>query len=66
MPKMVENEVKRQVNLIEIKNELQKKGAKVLDEIYNLNDIFENTDSKIISNAISKGGNVFCNKIRRI
>ena len=63
MPKMVENEVKRQVNLIEIKNELKKKDAKVLDDIYNLNNIFENTDSKIISNAISTGGNVFAIKL---
>ena len=63
MPKMVENEVKRQVNLIEIKNELKKRDAKVLDDIYNLNNIFENTDSKIISNAISTGGNVFAIKL---
>ncbi len=63
MPKMVENEVKRQVNLIEIKNELQKKNAKVLDEIYDISDIFKETDSKIISKAISKGGNVFAIKL---
>ena len=63
MPKMVENEVKRQVNLIEIKNELQKKDAKVLDEIYDINDIFKKTDSKIISNAISNGGNAFAIKL---
>jgi glutamyl-tRNA(Gln) amidotransferase subunit E len=63
MPKMVENEVKRQVNLIEIKNELQKRDAKVLDEIYNLNDIFKKTDSKIIFKAISTGGNVFAIKL---
>ena len=61
---MVENEVKRQVNLIEIKNELQKRDAKVLDEIYNLNDIFEKTNSKIISKAISKDGNVFAIKLK--
>jgi glutamyl-tRNA(Gln) amidotransferase subunit E len=63
MPKMVENEVKRQVNLIEIKNELQKRDAKVADDIYNLNDIFKKTDSKIISNAISKDGNVLAIKL---
>jgi glutamyl-tRNA(Gln) amidotransferase subunit E len=63
MPKMVENEVKRQVNLIEIKNELQKRDAKVLDEIYNLNNIFDKTDSKIISKAISEEGNVFAIKL---
>ena len=30
MPKMVENEVKRQVNLIEIMNELQRREAKLI------------------------------------
>ena len=34
MPKMVENEVKRQVNLIEIMKELQRREAKVDKEIY--------------------------------
>ena len=63
MPKMVENEVKRQVNLIEIRNELQKRDAKVADDIYNLNDIFKNTNSKILSNAISKEGNVLAIKL---
>ncbi len=38
----------------------------LIDDIYNVNDIFEKTESKIISNAISKGGNVFAIKLRRI
>ena len=63
MPKMVENEVKRQVNLIAIKNELQNKDAKVLDKIYDVSDIFKKTDSKIISKAISNDGNVFAIKL---
>lgn len=63
MPKMVENEVKRQVNLIEIMKELQRKGAKVNNEIHNVNDLFEKTESKIITKAISRGGNVFAIKL---
>ncbi len=63
MPKMVENEVKRQINLIEIKNELQRRDAKVVDDIYNLNDIFKKTNSKIISKAISNDGYVFAIKL---
>ena len=66
MPKMVENEVKRQLNLIEIMKELQSREATVDNEIHNLNKIFEKTESKIISKALSKGGNVLCNKIRWI
>ena len=41
----------------------KKRMQKLLDDIYNLNNIFENTDSKIISNAISTGGNVFAIKL---
>jgi glutamyl-tRNA(Gln) amidotransferase subunit E len=63
MPKMVENEVKRQVNLIQIMKELQNRGATVDNNIHNLNYIFEETESKIITNAISKGGIVFAIKL---
>ena len=63
MPKMVENEVKRQINLIEIMKELQSKEATVDNEIHEVDDIFENTESKIITRAISKGGNVFAIKL---
>ncbi|RBQ22475.1 Glutamyl-tRNA(Gln) amidotransferase subunit E [Candidatus Methanobinarius endosymbioticus] len=51
MPKIVEREVQRQLKLIEIKEELEKRDAKVLDEIHHLNPIFENSSSKIISAA---------------
>ncbi len=63
MPKMVENEVKRQLNLIEIMKELQSREATVDNEIHNLNKIFEKTESKIISKALSKGGNVLAIKL---
>lgn len=64
MPKMVENEVKRQINLIEIMRELQHRGAEVDDQIHTINDLFENSESKIISKAISKGGNVLAIKLK--
>ena len=63
MPKMVENEVKRQVNLIQIMKELQSRGATVDNNIHNLNYIFEKTESKIITNAILKGGIVLAIKL---
>ncbi|MCL2116246.1 MAG: Glu-tRNA(Gln) amidotransferase subunit GatE [Methanobrevibacter sp.] len=56
MPQIVENEVTRQLNLIDIKEELIKRNAQVLDEIHNLNPIFENSSSKIISQAESVKG----------
>ena len=63
MPKMVENEVKRQINLIEIMKKLQSRGAKADNEIYNVDDLFGKTESKIINKAISKGGNVYAIKL---
>jgi glutamyl-tRNA(Gln) amidotransferase subunit E len=53
MPEMVEREVQRQIKLVEIKKELKKRGGKVPDEIYDINDLFKDTSSKIISSAPS-------------
>ncbi len=64
MPKMVENEVERQINLIEIRNELQSRNASVDEIIHDVGEIFDGTESKIISNAISKGGKVFAIKLK--
>ncbi len=63
MPKMVENEVKRQINLIELIKELQSRGATVNNQIHNVDDLFEKTESKIIKKAISKGGNILAIKL---
>ena len=56
IPEIVENEVLRQLNLIEIKEELTRRNAEVLDEIHDLNSLFENSSSKIISSAESVKG----------
>lgn len=53
MSEIVENEVQRQLALIEIKEELNKKNAQVLEEIHDLDSLFENTESKILSQAES-------------
>lgn len=53
MSKIVENEVTRQLNLIDIKKELNERNAEVLEEIHDLNDLFENTESKILKSAES-------------
>ncbi|MDR2829466.1 MAG: Glu-tRNA(Gln) amidotransferase subunit GatE [Methanobrevibacter sp.] len=53
IPKMVELEVQRQLNLIKIKNEIEKRDANVLNEIFNVDNVFKNTSSKIISKAKS-------------
>lgn len=51
IPKMAELEVERQLNLIKIKEELENRNAEVLKEIYDLNDLFKDTSSKILSSA---------------
>ena len=51
MSEIVENEVKRQLSLIDIKKELKSRNAEVLEEIHDLDEIFENTESKILKNA---------------
>ena len=63
MPTMVEHEVQRQVKLIEIMKELQNRNANVDDEIYNVSELLVNTDSKIISKALSNDGKVLAIKL---
>ena len=64
MIKLVENEVKRQINLIEIKKKLQSRKAQVYEELYNVKEIFCDTESKIISKALSNGGVVLTIKLK--
>jgi len=62
IPQIVENEVRRQLRLIEVKEELISRGAKLSDfdkiEIVDITRLFENTTSKIISSMLKKGGKV--------
>ena len=51
MPVIVENEVARQLALADIKDELVKRNAKVEDTIYDLDEVFKDTSSKILSSA---------------
>ncbi|RIB35637.1 MAG: glutamyl-tRNA(Gln) amidotransferase subunit E [Candidatus Nanoclepta minutus] len=61
IPKVVEYEVLRQLRLLEIRDELRKRGLKKEDldgNIYDLTEILKNTKSKIIKNSLEKGGKV--------
>ena len=53
MPEMVEREVTRQIKLVEIREELKIRDAKVPEQIYDVNELFQNTTSKIIASAPS-------------
>jgi glutamyl-tRNA(Gln) amidotransferase subunit E len=55
MPQMVENEVKRQIKLIEIRDQLVDGNAKIYDEIHELNQLFVESKSKIIKKALKNG-----------
>lgn len=51
--KVVEYEVLRQLNLLKIREELQKRNSKALDRVFDVTDVFKNTKSRIL-----KGKNV--------
>lgn len=63
MPKMVENEVKRQINLISIKDELLQREAQVNDDIFDVGELFQKTESKIISKALKNGKKILAIKL---
>ncbi|KXA92623.1 glutamyl-tRNA amidotransferase [candidate division MSBL1 archaeon SCGC-AAA259E17] len=54
---VIEKEVQRQIKLLEIKEELEKRNTpKSEKEIFEVTDIFSDTDSKIIKNSPGDGG----------
>ena len=53
---IVKNEILRQRKLMELKDELNNRGARVEHRIEDLSFIFKDTDSKVINRA---GGKVF-------
>ncbi len=57
--KAVESEVQRQTALLEIREELTKRGAReeeVRPEFHNLTEVFKGTKSKVIEKGLNKGG----------
>ena len=66
IPLWVEREIERQINLVEIKRELNNKGSErdLELKIIELTDIFSNTSSKIIASSIKKNGAVYGIKLK--
>ena len=54
MPTIVENEVQRQLNLIDIANTLKERNAEVETEIYDVTEVFENTASKVVKSILAE------------
>ncbi|WP_290901076.1 Glu-tRNA(Gln) amidotransferase subunit GatE [Ferroglobus sp.] len=51
LDKVVEYEVLRQVNLLKIRDELRERNAEVVEEIFDVSEIFKGTKSKILRRA---------------
>ncbi|MEM2975006.1 MAG: Glu-tRNA(Gln) amidotransferase subunit GatE [Candidatus Bathyarchaeia archaeon] len=63
---VIENEVKRQLSLLEIRDELHKRGIKdehIKEEFVDVTHVFKETKSKVIAQAISKGEHVLAVKL---
>ncbi len=66
IPQLVENETRRQVALLEIKEELHKRGLKKVEEIpKDVTALFHGTRAAFIERIVSSGGRVFAAKLPR-
>ncbi len=64
IPQLVDNEVERQLSLLEIKQELQKRGLKEIKENpRDVTEIFKGTRAAFIERIIAGGGRVFALKL---
>lgn len=54
MPTIVENEVERQLNLIEIAKILDDRDAEVEEEIHDVTELLENSESKVVQSTLSE------------
>lgn len=63
IPLLVELEVQRQSNLLKLAEELKKNDAKVEGKIHNITELVKNSESKVISSALQKGGAVLAIKL---
>lgn len=60
IPKYIEEEVARQLGLIDVKNELERRGIKnVKTQIIDISNILKNTSSAVIKNILSESGKAF-------
>jgi glutamyl-tRNA(Gln) amidotransferase subunit E len=65
--KVIENEVQRQLSLLEIREELRKRGVKEVDmveEFVDVTQVFKNTKCKVIAKAIKQNNPVLAVKLR--
>ena len=64
LPVYVENEVRRQLSLLEIKDLLRRRGAAGMTcEVEDLSGMFADTKCKVLSSALSSGGRVLAARL---
>ncbi|MEE8401780.1 MAG: Glu-tRNA(Gln) amidotransferase subunit GatE, partial [Candidatus Hydrothermarchaeaceae archaeon] len=62
---IIKGEVKRQQNLIDVKEEIKKRGSpKIKSNIFDVSEVFSKTGSKVIAGQIGKGGKVLALGLR--
>jgi glutamyl-tRNA(Gln) amidotransferase subunit E len=64
LPSILEREVQRQTKLLEIKEELQRRGAKVDARIIDVTELFGKTESKLIKKALREGGMILAVRLQ--
>lgn len=64
--KVIENEVQRQVALLEIRDELKRRGATTVEKKFiDVTNVFSHTKSRVIQKAIEAGGVVLAVKLSK-
>lgn len=66
IPKVIEYEVLRQLNLLKIAEELRNRGVReedITEDYVEITDIFQNTKSKMIKKIIDEGGKIIALKV---
>ncbi|RLG98558.1 Glu-tRNA(Gln) amidotransferase GatDE subunit E, partial [Candidatus Bathyarchaeota archaeon] len=66
LPVVIENEVRRQLGLLKIKDELQSRGVReedIREEFIDVTDVFKETKCKVIRKVVEKGNKVLAVKL---
>jgi len=67
LPKVIEYEVLRQVKLLEIRDELRRRGVSendLLGEVYDVTEVFANTKSKLVIENVRRGHKVYATVLK--
>lgn len=63
--KVIDFEVKRQLNLLKIIREVERRRGRVEDKIYNLSEFFHGTKCRVLQRILEKNGKIFGFKLSK-